>query len=126
MVEIRDATDADAEPLATLWDRYLVEHYGLRDKIDAATIVRDGIGPDRRVRFVVAEHARVSAVGGAGGAQSEFATGGGGGNGGLGRIRLSITPATCTAAGTFNPPLAAGCTPVGAKAGNAYVGTYPN
>jgi hypothetical protein len=68
----------------------------------------------------------ISAAGGAGGAQSEFATGGGGGAGGLGRIRLSVTPGTCTIAGNLNPPLAAGCTPVGAKAGNAYVGTYPN
>jgi hypothetical protein len=75
--------------------------------------------------FSVAAGGLVSAAGGLGGAQSEYATGGGGGKGGLGRIRLSITPASCTVAGTFNPPLASGCTPA-AKAGNAYVATYPN
>jgi hypothetical protein len=65
-------------------------------------------------------------VGGAGGAQSEFATGGGGGPGGLGRIRLSVSPATCTLSGSFNPPLAAGCAAQPAAAGFAYVGVYPN
>jgi hypothetical protein len=74
----------------------------------------------------VAGGALVSAIGGPGGAQSELATGGAGGAGGLGRIRLSVTPSTCTVGGTFNPPLASGCTPAGATPGNAYVGAYPN
>ena len=50
----------------------------------------------------------VQAKGGAGG-QSLNSSCGGGGAGGLGRIRISAAAATCTLAGTFNPPLAAGC-----------------
>jgi hypothetical protein len=73
----------------------------------------------------VANGAVISAKGGPGGLGSEFATGGAGGAGGLGRIRLSATPSTCTLSGSFNPPLAGGCTPV-SKAGAAYVGVYPN
>jgi hypothetical protein len=73
----------------------------------------------------VGSGATISAVGGAGGATSEFATGGGGGAGGLGRIRLSITPATCTLGGTFNPPLVSGCT-AASSSGKTYVGAYPN
>jgi hypothetical protein len=76
--------------------------------------------------ITVSSSATLSAVGGPGGEQSEFATGGGGGAGGLGRIRISVTPTSCSIAGSLNPPLAAGCTPIGAKAGTAYVGTYPN
>jgi hypothetical protein len=68
----------------------------------------------------------LSAVGGGGGAQSVFATGGGGGDGGLGRIRLSVTPATCSLSGSFNPPLSQGCTAKPPTAGFAYVGVYPN
>jgi hypothetical protein len=76
--------------------------------------------------LTVGANALISAAGGLGGAGSKFATGGGGGNGGLGRIRLSVTPATCTVAGTWNPPLSNKCTPAGAKAGFTYVGNYPN
>jgi hypothetical protein len=71
--------------------------------------------------------ATLSAAGGSGGAGSEFATGGAGGNGGLGRIRLSVTPATCSLSGSFNPPLAGGCAPTGGgQAGRTYIGVYPN
>jgi hypothetical protein len=72
--------------------------------------------------------AKITTAGGKGGAQSEFATGGAGGKGGIGRIRLSVTPATCTLAGTFNPPLNAGCavTSGAGVSGKAYIGTYPN
>jgi hypothetical protein len=75
--------------------------------------------------ITVGPSATISAVGGAGGAQSEFATGGGGGQGGSGRIRLSVTPATCTVGGSLSPSLSAGCTPT-SKSGSAYVGVYPN
>jgi hypothetical protein len=72
----------------------------------------------------VSSGATISAVGGAGGAQSEFATGGGGGAGGTGRIRMSV--GTCTSSsGTFNPPLAAGCNP-SSKSGTVFVAAYPN
>jgi hypothetical protein len=74
----------------------------------------------------VGSMATISAAGGNGGAQSEFATGGAGGKGGLGRIRLSTTPASCTVSGSLTPPLLSGCTPQPAKSGFAYVGTYPN
>jgi hypothetical protein len=58
---------------------------------------------------------------------SVFATGGAGGQGGLGRIRLSVDPAACTLAGSFNPPLASGCSAtVPPTPGRAYVGVYPN
>ena len=70
--------------------------------------------------------ATISAAGGLGGAQSEFATGGGGGDGGLGRIRLSVLPATCVLNGSFTPPLSSGCMPKPATAGLAYLGVYPN
>jgi hypothetical protein len=75
--------------------------------------------------ITVASGATVSAAGGTGGAQSEFATGGGGGNGGLGRVRLSVTPSTCSLAGSFTPPLSAGCNAAN-QAGAAYVAAYPN
>ena len=75
--------------------------------------------------ITVSPSATISAQGGQGGAQSEFATGGQGGTGGLGRIRVSVDPASCTLSGSFNPALQAGCNPVGA-AGFAYVGVYPN
>lgn len=75
----------------------------------------------------VAPSATVSAVGGMGGAQSVFANGGAGGGGGLGRIRLSVTPSSCMLAGTFTPPLAAGCAPTApAVAGSTFIGVYPN
>jgi hypothetical protein len=73
----------------------------------------------------VASSAVISAVGGQGGAGSEFATGGAGGAGGLGRIRLSVTPSTCTLSGSWNPPLASGCA-AASQAGATYVGVYPN
>jgi hypothetical protein len=75
--------------------------------------------------ITVASGATVSAVGGVGGAQSEFATGGGGGQGGLGRIRLSANPSSCTLSGSFNPPLASGCS-ASSKSGTTYVAVYPN
>ena len=75
----------------------------------------------------VTSSAAVSAVGGGGGAQSLFATGGRGGNGGLGRIRISVAPATCTLSGAFSPPLAGGCSPTApAVPGAAFIGIYPN
>jgi hypothetical protein len=46
--------------------------------------------------------------GGTGGGTNSI-TGGNGGDGGLGRIRISVTPATCTLAGTFTPSLAYMC-----------------
>jgi hypothetical protein len=77
--------------------------------------------------LVVGSGATISASGGAGGAQSEFASGGGGGGGGLGRIRISATQASCTLSGSFTPPLVSGCTATSpATSGSAYVGTYPN
>src|SRR6185437_5298838 len=72
----------------------------------------------------VAAGGKVSAVGGKGGAVSEFATGGGGGNGGLGRIRLSVNPG-CSLQGSFNPPLASSCNAAN-KAGSTFVAAYPN
>jgi hypothetical protein len=72
----------------------------------------------------VGSNAVISAIGGAGGLGSVFATGGEGGKGGLGRIRLSVG-STCKLGGSFNPPLAAGCTQTN-KAGATYIGTYPN
>jgi hypothetical protein len=75
--------------------------------------------------ITVAAGAVISTAGGAGGAQSEFATGGGGGTGGTGRIRLSVSPSTCTLSGTFTPPLASGCTAT-STSGKTYVGVYPN
>ncbi len=71
--------------------------------------------------------ATISAVGGGGGDESVFATGGTGGAGGLGRVRVSAITATCTLAGSINPPTVAGCAPtVPATPGRAYVGVYPN
>jgi len=75
--------------------------------------------------ITVASGAVISAVGGAGGLQSLYATGGAGGVGGAGRIRLSVTPSTCTLSGKFDPPLASGCSPA-SKSGAAYVANYPN
>ncbi len=75
--------------------------------------------------ITVSSGAVISAVGGTGGAQSEFATGGGGGAGGIGRIRLSVTPSTCTLSGTFSPPLASGCSAASAS-GSTYIGVYPD
>ena len=74
----------------------------------------------------VGNAATISATGGPGGAESLFATGGGGGDGGLGRVRLSVDPASCMLAGSFNPPLTAGCMPTAGTPGFAYIGTYPN
>jgi hypothetical protein len=75
----------------------------------------------------VTSAATISAAGGAGGAQSEFATGGAGGAGGLGRLRISVTPGTCSITGALTPALAAGCTATpGGTTGAAYVGVYPN
>jgi hypothetical protein len=70
----------------------------------------------------------VTAVGGAGGVASLYATGGAGGGGGLGRIRLSVDSARCALAGAFNPPLVTGCTvtPAPGVVGRAYVTAYPN
>jgi hypothetical protein len=64
----------------------------------------------------------VSAIGGAGGTSP---CGVNGGAGGLGRIRISVAPATCTLGGTFNPPLGNGC---GAEntADETYVAAYPD
>lgn len=72
--------------------------------------------------------ARVSAAGGLGGAGSLYATGGAGGDGGLGRIRISVNPATCTLGGTFVPALVSGCTvtPAPGVPGRAYIAAYPN
>jgi hypothetical protein len=72
--------------------------------------------------------ARVSAMGGAGGFGSLYASGGAGGVGGPGRIRLSVNSATCLLAGTFAPALSSGCavTPAPGVQGRAYVATYPN
>ena len=75
----------------------------------------------------VTSAATISAAGGLGGAQSEFATGGAGGNGGLGRIRVSVAPASCSLVGSFTPPLASGCSATpGGTTGAVYVGVYPN
>jgi hypothetical protein len=65
----------------------------------------------------------VSSVGGAGGGPSAP-----GGAGGRGRIRISVTEASCALTGTFSPPLSAGC---GASVGIgtpdfAFVGAFPN
>jgi hypothetical protein len=76
--------------------------------------------------ITVTPSATVSAAGGSGGGTSEFATGGGGGNGGMGRIRLSVAPASCTLSGAFTPALQQGCTAKPAASGFAYVGVYPN
>ena len=76
--------------------------------------------------ITVGSSAKISAAGGQGGFASIFASGGGGGTGGLGRIRLSVTPATCSLSGTFDPPLASSCAPTATPvAGRAYVGVYP-
>jgi len=75
--------------------------------------------------ITVASSATISAKGGVGGLGSEFATGGAGGSGGPGRIRLSVAPSSCKLSGSFNPPLAAGCTETN-KVGATYVGAYPN
>ncbi len=75
--------------------------------------------------ITVSAGATISAIGGFGGYGSEFATGGSGGSGGPGRIRLSVTPAFCTLSGSFNPPIAAGCTAT-SQTGATYVGVYPN
>jgi hypothetical protein len=75
--------------------------------------------------ITVGSGATISAAGGAGGAQSEFATGGAGGAGGLGRIRVSVTPSSCSLSGSFDPPLVSGCA-AASKSGFAFVGVYPN
>ena len=75
--------------------------------------------------ITVTSSATVSATGGVGGLGSEFATGGAGGSGGPGRIRLSVTPSSCKLSGSFNPPLAAGCTETN-KVGATYIGAYPS
>jgi hypothetical protein len=77
--------------------------------------------------ITVSSSATISAQGGAGGAGSLFASGGAGGAGGLGRIRLSVSQATCSLAGSaFKPALVSGCNPTTGTAGFTYIGTYPN
>jgi len=77
--------------------------------------------------ITVSSGATISAAGGAGGAQSEFATGGGGGQGGLGRVRISVIATSCALSGAFTPPLVNGCSPTpGGVVGSAFVGAYPN
>ena len=58
MLLLREAVDGDAESLATLWSRYLEEHYAIAAGVSAAQLRRDALGVDRRVNFVVAEDAR--------------------------------------------------------------------
>ena len=65
-----------------------------------------------------------NAVGGSGGTRGANVSGGDGGRGGLGRIRFSVSPATCTVSGAFNPPLRSGCA-VTNSAGFAYIAGYP-
>jgi hypothetical protein len=48
-----------------------------------------------------------------------------GGVGGLGRLRLSVTPASCSLAGMFTPPLGNVCEPF-AAAGHVYIGRFPD
>ena len=68
----------------------------------------------------------ISAAGGFGGAR-RVRDGGAGGNGGLGRIRVSVAPASCSLVGSFTPPLASGCSATpGGTTGAVYVGVYPN
>ncbi len=66
----------------------------------------------------------LSAAGGVGGARGANVSGGDGGAGGLGRIRLSVSSATCTLSGTFSPPLRSACASNSAG-GNVYIATYP-
>jgi hypothetical protein len=82
----------------------------------------------RAPALTVGPRAVISAAGGEGGVASLYATGGAGGTGGLGRIRISAPMARCTLQGTFNPPLASGCTPtMGAGTpGRAFVASFPN
>jgi hypothetical protein len=66
----------------------------------------------------------VSALGGAGGLATDgSANCGNGGSGGLGRIRLSVA-SDCSLEGTFDPPLAAGCTANDTPA-TTYIAEYP-
>jgi hypothetical protein len=65
----------------------------------------------------------LSTTGGVGG--GAFEGGGVGGDGGIGRIRLSVTPASCSLAATTVPPVMSGCVPTDAM-GFVYVGAYPN
>jgi hypothetical protein len=69
---------------------------------------------------------RVSAVGGPGGANP--ACGANGGGGGLGRVRLSVTAASCSIgpSAVVDPPLPADtCAPAAPAEGEAYVGAWP-
>ncbi len=77
-------------------------------------------------RLTVSSTATLSAIGGVGGVASA-PYGGAGGAGGLGRIALMATTATCSLAGTFNPPLVSACTPTAGAGtrGRAYVGVTP-
>ncbi|WP_053233736.1 MopE-related protein [Sandaracinus amylolyticus] len=49
-----------------------------------------------------------------------------GGAGGLGRVRISVNPATCEITGTVRPTTAMLCEPSGAVPGRAYVARYPD
>ena len=67
----------------------------------------------------------VTAIGGGGGLAADGVGGdcGRGGSGGLGRIRLSVG-SDCSLEGTFDPPLAAGCT-ANDTAATTYIAEYP-
>src|SRR5579859_59944 len=75
--------------------------------------------------LTIGSQAVISTVGGTGG-HDGFSNGtpGKGGNGGLGRIRLSVTPASSSSQGTLNPPLQNGMNSAN-SAGFTYVGTWP-
>lgn len=65
----------------------------------------------------------MSALGGAGGLATDGGTDcGRGGSGGLGRIRLSVLE--CSLEGTFDPPLADGCS-ANATSATTYIAQYP-
>ncbi len=78
--------------------------------------------------LVIASMATVTASGGLGGAgmgaPAGHAASGDGGHGGVGRIRLSVSEASCSIAGTVDPPAWAGCAPA-SMPGFVYVGAYP-
>jgi hypothetical protein len=76
--------------------------------------------------MTVATGAEISAVGGGGGSASDgVGDCGTGGRGGIGRIRLSVGAGSCTLDGTFDPPLADGCTASAASA-KVYIAEYPD
>ncbi|UJR80814.1 MopE-related protein [Sandaracinus amylolyticus] len=69
----------------------------------------------------------VSAAGGAaGGGGGGNPAGGPGGAGGMGRVRISVNPATCEISGTVRPAAPMLCEATGAVPGRAYVGRYPD